>query len=55
MKNNSAVALTLNDLNIGDVKVQALQKEESLGVPELGASLSVVACTTLTSIVPAAV
>lgn len=42
--------LTLDDLNISDVKVNALQKEESMGIPELGASLSLVACTTLTSL-----
>lgn len=42
--------LTLEDLDLSDVSVQALQKEDSLGVPELGASLSLVACTTLTSV-----
>lgn len=49
-KNNTNIALSLDDLNVGDVQIHALQKEESLGVPELGASLSLVACTTLTSI-----
>jgi hypothetical protein len=42
--------LTLDDLNISDVRIDALQKEESMGVPELGASFSLVACSTVTSI-----
>lgn len=38
-------ALTLDDLQISDVDVSALMREESVGIPELGATLSYYGCS----------
>jgi hypothetical protein len=46
MAENKSDALTLDDLEISDVDVSALMREESVGVPELGASLSYYGCST---------
>jgi hypothetical protein len=36
--------LTLDDLDLSDIQIQALNKEEFIGVPEFGASASINNC-----------
>jgi len=39
--------LSLSDLEISGIEVQSLNKEEFVGVPELGASFSLINCSTV--------
>jgi hypothetical protein len=36
--------LTANDLRISAIEIEDLQREDALGIPELGASLSLYGC-----------
>jgi len=45
----AVMALSLDDLDISMVSVDALQTEEALGIPELGASLSYYGCCSYAS------
>lgn len=44
--NNNSPKLNIQDLDLSDVQVQALNKEEFVGVPEFGASASNNNCCT---------
>lgn len=47
MTNKSEVpSLSINDLEISDVDIHGLTKEDALGIPELGASFGTYGCCT---------
>lgn len=43
---NNVPNLSIDDLDIGDVDIYGLTKEEAIGVPELGASYGTFGCCT---------
>jgi len=49
-KADSYDVLSLDDLTLSDVEIEDLQNENTLGIPELGASASVYSCCTFCSL-----
>ncbi len=50
--NNNLPSLALNDLNISDLEIHGLSREEAIGVPEMGASSGNTGCCTCCSCCP---